>query len=87
MLPTTLILLQVGLDVETSAVGSLKFCSGRRICLAFVVNLKFIFSIGQRFRTGRYKISHLQQYLIVGCNFKSLLRKTLNGYKNAYREL
>jgi hypothetical protein len=28
-----------------------------------------MFSIGQRFRAGRYKISHLQQYLPVMCHF------------------
>jgi hypothetical protein len=42
----------------------------RRVSIwLFVVNFNFIFSIGQRFRAGRYKISHLQQYLPVVGNF------------------
>jgi hypothetical protein len=50
--------------------ASLCFCSGRRISIwLFVVNFNFIFSIGQGFRAGHYKISHLQQYLPVGGNF------------------
>src|SRR5204862_7222734 len=40
--------------------------TGRRISIwLFVFNFNFIFSIGQRFRAGHYKISHLQQYLLV----------------------
>jgi ABC-type uncharacterized transport system permease subunit len=60
------VLLQVGLNVQTSAVCIAVLFSGRRISIwLFVVNFNFIFSIGQRFRAGRYKISHLQQYLPV----------------------
>ena len=43
-------------------------CSGllNRISIwLFVVNFNVIFPIGKRFRAGRYKISHLQQYLSV----------------------
>jgi hypothetical protein len=46
--------------------ASLYFCSGRRVSIwLFVVNFNFIFSIGQQFRAGHYKISHLQQALPV----------------------
>ena len=55
--------------------ASLYFCSGRRISVwLFVVNFNFIFSIGQRFRAGHYKISHLQQYLPVVGNFNHTLK-------------
>jgi hypothetical protein len=53
--------------------ASLYFGSGRRVSIwLFVVNLNFIFSMGQRLQAGRYKISHLQQYLLVGGNFQNL---------------
>jgi len=55
-----------GWTLKLRLFASLYFCSGRRISIwLFVVNFNFIFSIGQRFRAGRYKISHLQQYLSV----------------------
>jgi len=34
----------------------------------FVINFNYSFSIGQQLRAGRYKISHLQQYLPVVSN-------------------
>jgi len=59
-------LLQVGLDVETSAVCIAELSSGRGVSIwLFVVNFNFIFSIRHRFWAGRYKIYHLQQYLPV----------------------
>jgi len=64
-----LVLLQVGLDVETSAVCIAVLLFRQTNIFFFVVNFNFIFSIGQRFRAGRYKISHLQQYLPVVGNF------------------
>ena len=55
-----------GWTLKPRLFASLYFSSGRRISIwLFVVNFNFIFSIGQRFRAGRYKISHLQQYLSV----------------------
>ena len=55
-----------GWTLKLRLFASLYFGSGRRISIwLFVVNFNFIFSIGQRFRAGRYKISHLQQYLFV----------------------
>jgi hypothetical protein len=55
-----------GADVETSDLCIAVLLFGQtNFHLAFVVNFNFIFSIGQRFRAGRYKISHLQQYLSV----------------------
>ena len=55
-----------GWTLKLRLFASLYFGSGRRISIwLFVVNFNFIFSIWQRFRAGRYKISHLQQYLSV----------------------
>lgn len=55
-----------GWTLKLRLFASLYFCSGRRISIwLFVVNFNFIFSNGQQFRAGRYKISHLQQYLSV----------------------
>lgn len=49
-----------GWTLKLRLFASLYFCSGRRISIwLFVVNFNYIFSIGQRFRSGRYKISHL----------------------------
>jgi len=54
--------------------ASLYSSSGRRVSIwLFVVTFNFIFSIEQRFRAGRYKISHLQQYLPVGGHAKTLM--------------
>jgi hypothetical protein len=51
-----LVLLQLGLDVETSAVCiALLLFRQTNIYLAFVVNLNFIFSIGQRFQADVIK--------------------------------
>jgi hypothetical protein len=51
-------LLQVGLDVETSAVCiAVLLFRQTNIYLAFVVKFNFIFSIGQWLRAGHYKIS------------------------------
>ena len=57
-----------GLDKVIFSSGNstvLHIGAGRITIWLFVVNFNFIFSIGQRFRAGRYKISHLQQYLPV----------------------
>jgi hypothetical protein len=56
---------QLGLDGSTiigCAYPGFGF-GGRNAAGLLLVNFNFIFSIGQRFRAGRYKISHLQQYL------------------------
>jgi hypothetical protein len=59
-------LLQVGLDVETSAMCKQQQQFGLDVNnLALVLIFNFGFSIKLQFRAGRYKISHLQQYLIV----------------------
>ena len=63
-------MLQVGLHIETSAVCIAVLQFGQTgFNLAFVANFNFIFSIGQQFRAGRYKIPHLQQYLPVVSHF------------------
>jgi hypothetical protein len=50
--------------IETA---SLYFCSSRRVSIwLFAVNFNFIFSIGQRRQTGRYKMPAQQQALLVG---------------------
>ena len=69
-----------GWTLKLRLFASLYFCSGRRISIwLFVVNFNFIFSIGQWFRAGRYKISHLQQYLSVRQNLLSAHHLCLAG--------
>jgi hypothetical protein len=69
--------LQVGLNVETSAVCIVLLWFGQTSSIwLFVVNFNFIFSIGQRFWAERYKISYLQQYLPVLRNPKTKFRSS-----------
>jgi hypothetical protein len=68
-LQATRVLLQVGLDVGAIGFGSLSAAvSARRIKPGKSSYLQIQNKTRRQFGAGRYKISHLQQYLFVACN-------------------
>jgi hypothetical protein len=67
------VLLQPGLDIETSAICIAVSWSGLDEHLFdFSCYLQFLNHYWQQFRAGHNKISHLLQYLIVGGNQQKL---------------